>query len=149
MNRFNRVNFKAFGKNGQASASLIKFNGRQNLIPSLSNSASSSIKSSNNYSTCFKKENYHTLNKVMKNLFAIKNYSTSTLLSESEQKTTQLDVTNYKNWTTEQVCSLLCLAESGGGAGLSETKVKPFYDAGFMVIQLVTLCKPLLQKRVM
>src|SRR3989338_9266902 len=142
-NHFAHVNFKALCKNGQSTACLIKFNGRQNLIPFLS--SDSSIKSSNNYSTCLKKENYHTLNKVMKNLFAIKNYSTS-LLSEnntsttldtithntsSEQKTTELDVTNYDNWTRKQVCSLLCLPKSNGGAGLTIEDVKPLYDAGF------------------
>ncbi|KAL9653311.1 hypothetical protein ABK040_011018 [Willaertia magna] len=42
-----------------------------------------------------------------------------------------LDLTNYADWTKEQVCSLLCLPKTKGGASLSEDDVKPLYKANF------------------
>ncbi|KAL9658781.1 hypothetical protein ABK040_005935 [Willaertia magna] len=98
----------------------------------LLNSINNSIKFANNYSTtCFKKNN----NKIT-NLVSVKNYSTSTIVLTDNNNSTDkpddtLDPVEYKSWTKEEVCSLLCAKTDNGGAGLSLEQVKPLYDAGF------------------
>ena len=49
----------------------------------------------------------------------------------NDSKLFTLSVVEFKKWSKEQTTSVLCTPEEQGGAGLSETKVKPLYDAGF------------------
>ncbi|KAL9645535.1 hypothetical protein ABK040_000599 [Willaertia magna] len=119
-------NFKAIGK--------IKLNRNHGLILSLN---INSIKSFINYSATTKKINYYTQlfnSNRKKNLFSVKNYSTSIFLSDnndsSKYKEETLDPIKFENWSKEQVCSLLCTEKENGGAGLHFDEVKPLYDTG-------------------
>lgn len=61
-----------------------------------------------------------------------KDYST-TSNSENHNTTSEPEPTlnplEYESWTRVQVCSLLCIDEKDGGAGMAVEEVKPLYDA--------------------
>ncbi|KAL9649768.1 hypothetical protein ABK040_009583 [Willaertia magna] len=118
----------AFTKILNKTSHLIKSNLLQTLIPSLIKTSSSC----GNYSSSLKKENFIFNTQLITNKFSIKNYST-TLISKNISETTAnitLNPVQYKVWTSQQVCSLLCVTKGEGGAGLPVEKVKPLY-AGF------------------
>ncbi|KAF0977704.1 hypothetical protein FDP41_003026 [Naegleria fowleri] len=53
----------------------------------------------------------------------------------------ELSLLNIKEWTPQQVASLLCMEKSEGGASLDVEKVKPLYNAGFDGNSLYDLCQ--------
>src|SRR3989338_379875 len=61
--------------------------------------------------------------------------------------TIRLDPTNYDQWTKEEVCSFLLTEKRRGGAGLTDAKVHPLYEAGFDGTSLANIVLDLLTEK--